>query len=180
MTNPLFHRLKSACFCGFLRHNPPDPVGQVHNPEATPLMTTPNEKRRRLTGRQTGHTFFQLPHNVLSHPNFATLSPRATKLVIDLGLQFRGKNNGDLAAPLSQMKKRGWNSSDQLNKAKRELIDKGIILVARQGGLNKPTLFALTWLPVDDCNGKLDIRSTTMPLNIWRAMPDSDDGPVQF
>ena len=116
----------------------------------------------------------------MSDPNFATLSPRATKLLIDIGLQYRGRNNGDLAAPLSQMKKRGWNSSDQLNKAKRELLLKGMIIVTRQGGLNKPTLFALTWLPIDDCSGKLDIRSTTKAPHLWRTLADPDYGPVRF
>ena len=41
------------------------------------------------------------------------LSPRATKLLIDLLAQYRGYNNGDLCAPLSLMRERGWNSSDQ-------------------------------------------------------------------
>ena len=143
-------------------------------------MSTQSQLRLRQKGRQNIHSFLQLPHYLLSDPNFATLSPRATKLLIDIGLQYRGRNNGDLAAPLSQMKKRGWNSSDQLNKAKRELLLKGMIIVTRQGGLNKPTLFALTWLPIDDCSGKLDIRSTTKAPHLWRTLADPDYGPVRF
>ena len=122
-------------------------------------MTTRNEKRRRNMGRQTTQPFLSLPHNVLDHDSFRTLSPRATKLLIDIAAQYRGCNNGDLCAPLSVMRKRGWKSNDQLFKARKELLDRGLILTSRQGGRNKASLFALTWLQIDDCKGKLDIQS---------------------
>jgi hypothetical protein len=110
-----------------------------------------------------------LPHSVLKHPAFATLTPRATKLLIDLATQYRGKNNGDLSMPLSQMRNRGWNSSDQLQKAKNELIERGFIAVSRQGGRNKCSLYAVTWQPIDDCKGKLDINSTYKAQNLWKG-----------
>ena len=97
-------------------------------------MTSRNETRRRLTGRQTTHSFVRFPHELLNHRNFSTLSPRATKLLIDIASQYNGRNNGDLCAPLSKMRNRGWNSSDQLFKAKKELEGKGLIRVSRQGG----------------------------------------------
>ena len=131
-------------------------------------MTSRNEKRRRLTGRQTTNSFLSLPHHVLNHENFRCLSPRATKLVIDIAAQYRGKNNGDLCAPLSLMRKRGWTSSDQLNKAKKELVEKDVIRVSRQGGLNKCNLYALTWFPIDECGGKLDIASTITAPGRWK------------
>jgi hypothetical protein len=59
------------------------------------------------------------------------------------------------------MKKRNWNSRDQLNKAKKELLNKHWIIETRQGGLNMgPTLYAITWQPIHECNGKLDIEPT--------------------
>ena len=131
-------------------------------------MTSRNEKRRRLTGRQTTNSFLSLPHHVLNHENFRCLSPRATKLVIDIAAQYRGKNNGDLCAPLSLMRKRGWTSSDQLNKAKKELVEKDVIRVSRKGGLNKCNLYALTWFPIDECGGKLDIASTITAPGRWK------------
>ncbi len=139
-------------------------------------MTTRNEKRRRNMGRQTTQPFLSLPHNVLDHESFRTLSPRATKLLIDIAAQYRGCNNGDLCAPLSVMKKRGWKSSDQLFKARKELLDRGLILTSRQGGLNKCSLFALTWFQIDDCKGKLDIQSTTVAPHNWKRWSDPDDG----
>ena len=140
-------------------------------------MTSRNEKRRRITGRQTTNSFLSLPHHVLNHENFRCLSPRATKLAIDIAAQYRGSNNGDLSATLSLMRDRGWNSSDQLDKAKKELVGKDVIRVARQGGLNKCNLYALTWFPIDECNCKLDIASTrTAPVDWKIGSPDPSRG----
>jgi hypothetical protein len=58
------------------------------------------------------------------------------------------------------MKKRGWNSSDQLFKAKDELTDRGLIMVSRQGSRNQCNLYAVTWQLMDECKGKLDIAPT--------------------
>ena len=140
-------------------------------------MTSRNEYRRLVKGRQTTGSFLRLPHHVLQHETFKTLSTRATKLLIDIAAQYRGSNNGDLSATLSLMRDRGWNSSDQLNKAKKELVEKDVIRVARQGGLNKCNLYALTWFPIDECKGKLDIASTiTAPVDWKIGSPDPSRG----
>jgi len=142
-------------------------------------MTSRNELRRLVKGRQTTGSFLRLPHHVLQHETFKTLSTRATKLLIDIAVQYRGSNNGDLSATLSLMRDRGWNSSDQLDKAKKELVGKDVIRVARQGGLNKCNLYALTWFPIDECKGKLDIASTTTaPVN-WRNKNASPSGGAE-
>ena len=132
-------------------------------------MSRRSERRRKAKGRASSGSFVSLPHSVLKHPAFATLTPRGTKLAIDLATQYRGKNNGDLSMPLSQMRSRGWNSSDQLQKAKNELIERGFIVVSRQGGRNKCSLYAVTWQPIDDCKGKLDIGASNKPLNLWKC-----------
>jgi|TARA_B100001971_G_scaffold150400_1_gene139529 hypothetical protein len=67
------------------------------------------------------------------------------------------------------MRNRGWNSSDQLHKAKNELLERGLILVSRQGGRNKCSLYAVTWQPIDDCKGKLDIGASNKSLNLWKG-----------
>ena len=132
-------------------------------------MSRRSERRRKAKGRASSGSFVSLPHSVLKHPAFATLTPRATKLLLDLATQYRGKNNGDLSMPLSQMQNRGWNSSDQLQKAKNELTERGFIVVSRQGGRNKCSLYAITWQPIDDCKGKLDVNSTYKAQNLWKA-----------
>ena len=132
-------------------------------------MSRRSERHRKAKGRASSGSFVSLPHSVLKHPAFATLTPRGTKLLIDLATQYRGKNNGDLSMPLSQMRNRGWNSSDQLQKAKNELIERGFIVVSRQGGRNKCSLYGITWQPIDDCKGKLDIGASNKPLNLWKG-----------
>ena len=140
-------------------------------------MTSRNERRRLVKGRQSTGSFLRLPHHVLQHETFKTLSTRATKLLIDIAVQYRGNNNGDLSATLSLMRDRGWNSSDQLDKAKKELVGNDVIRVARQGGLNKCNLYALTWFPIDECKGKLDIASTiTAPVDWKIGSPDPSRG----
>jgi len=62
------------------------------------------------------------------------------------------------------MRKRGWNSNQQLSKALKELIDKNLIMQTKQGGLNiGPNLYAITWQPIHECKGKLDVNPTTHP-----------------
>ena len=136
-------------------------------------MTSENEMRRRVKGRQTTKPFVMFPHDVMEHETFKLLSPRATKLLMDIASQYRGNNNGDLCAPFKLMKKRGWKSSDQLNRAKKELVSSGLVMVSRRGGLNKASLYALTWFSIDECNGKLDIQSTTRAPNNWKRSAGS-------
>ena len=136
-------------------------------------MTSENELRRCVKGRQTTKSFVMFPHDVMEHETFKLLSSRATKLLMDIASQYRGNNNGDLCAPLSIMKERGWKSSDQLNRAKKELVRSGLVVVSRQGGLNKASLYALTWFPIHECKDKLDIQPTIRAPNNWKTSASS-------
>jgi hypothetical protein len=59
----------------------------------------------------------------------------------------------------------GFVSKDTLQRAKRELLEKQLIIQTREGRFTNPdgvcALYALTWLPLDECGGKLDV--TTIP-----------------
>ena len=135
-------------------------------------MSSRSQQMLRNKGRMMTDSFVRIPHHVINHEHFRSLSPRATKLLIDLLAQYRGYNNGDLAATLKMMRERGWNSSDQLNKAKNELVKSRVIIVTRQGGLNKCSLYAVTFFSIDECNGKLDVASTiTAPVNWKKDFP---------
>ena len=139
-------------------------------------MSRLNERRRRLKGRQSTKSFVMFPHELLEHVSVSHLSPRGAKLLLDIAVQYNGHNNGDLCAPLSLMKKRSWNSSDQLFKARKELVDRGLIATSRQGGLNKCSLFALTWFQIDECQGKLDILHTSSPPHYWKQWTAPNNG----
>lgn len=124
-------------------------------------------------GRKRSNYYINFPYEMTNHPNFIRLSPYAVKLSCDLGSQYKGANNGDLCATWSLMEKRGWRSRGTLYQAIQELLHYGLIIVSRQGGKHQPTLYALTWLKVDECRGKLDINATIYPPGNW-----NDDQPT--
>ena len=126
------------------------------------------QSRAKAKGRRESGSYVAMPHGVLRHPNFANLTPRATKLLMDLCSVYNGRNNGDMATAWSTMKFRGWRSRDQLGKAQQELLAKGFIIKTRQGGRNRCNLFAVTIWAIDDCDGKLEISATNTPKGEWK------------
>jgi hypothetical protein len=83
--------------------------------------------------------------------------------------QYRGDNNGDLSACWKFMKPRGWRSEATLAKAKRELIDLGLIVETRKGARpNKASLYAVTWCDLDHCGGKLDMSPQSFPRRAYK------------
>ncbi len=120
-------------------------------------------------GRSPNGSFVQLPHRLLNEPKFLGLSGNAVKLLLDLFSQFKGKNNGDFSIAWSRMKARGWRSKSTLHRAKDELIAAGMITTTRQGGLGFCSLYAVTWLAIDECGGKLDIEPTRVAQGTWRS-----------
>ena len=117
-----------------------------------------------------GGGFFGLPDSIMDHPNFCRLSGNATKLLLWLGRQYNGGNNGDLSATWKQVKERGFKSESALFEARAELLHHRIIVISRYGGVHKPTLYALTWKPINECKGKLDIPSTKKPGDEWKEI----------
>jgi len=129
-----------------------------------------NAKSRALKqakASRAGGQFLTLPLQVLQYKALAKLSPYANKLLLDLCSQYRWGHNGDLSPAWTLMRERGWKSKDTLNKALKELHASGLIDLTRQGGLHKCSLYALGWLAIDHCDGKLDSASTTRPNNRW-------------
>jgi len=124
-------------------------------------------------GRSEHKRFVGLPYQCVIHENYISLSPHAVKLLIDLYMQYNSRNNGDFSAPWSQMKKRGWRSPSTLSRAIKELLNYGWIIRSRVGGLNKCSLYAVTFQAIDECNdkkgnSKLDIVPTTTSPGNWK------------
>lgn len=139
-------------------------------------------QRRKYKGRSDGGGFFAIPHAVLHSPNYRALSAHAVKLLMDLGGQYRGANNGDLSAAWTVMHSLGWKSRDTLARALAVLLQFGMIEKTRQGGLNRCSLYALTWQAIDDCKGKLEVPATTVASGLWKeprpAMPQKNASTV--
>lgn len=101
--------------------------------------------------------YFALPRNLYNSLDFQSLSTSSVKLLIDLCMQFNGSNNGDLSCEWSKMRLFGWKSKQTLYKALKELQDKNLIIIVRQGQAGGKhsqrrfcSLYALTWLPIDN------------------------------
>jgi len=129
---------------------------------------------QKSKGRQTTGQFFMLPRIITASAEYASLSAKAVKLLVDIGAQYNGRNNGDLCCAWKIMIERGWKSKDTLYKAQSELERSGFIVRTRQGGRNLPNLFAVTWLAIDDCRTKegaqkLDVKPTQVPSNSWKS-----------
>ncbi len=113
--------------------------------------------------------FVALPFTLLRSSEFAALTPHGVKLLLDLLGQYNLRNNGDLSMSFEKtMRPRGWKSKDTLNKARQELVDAGFILLTRQGGLHRCSLYAVTFYSIDDCDGKLEVSATRAPPSGWR------------
>lgn len=114
--------------------------------------------------------FLLLPNALLNSPKFRALSPSGVKLLIDIGSQFNGKNNGDLCAAWKVMHPKGWNSEATLDKAKKELLAAGFIAETRKGKRpNLCSLYGLTWQPLNP-DPKLDVGPGGFPYGSWARL----------
>lgn len=126
------------------------------------------DKRARHTGRRNTAPFLSIPKEVTSSEAYISLGGWEVKLLVDIASQFNGKNNGDLTAAYSVMREKGWNSTGTLNKARKALLDAGLIQETRSGGRHRCTLYAVTWRGIDECKGKLDVKPTIAPSNLFQ------------
>lgn len=127
-----------------------------------------SKKRHYDYSKIEGGGFIQIPKPIMNSIGYSKLSPQSVKLMLDLLIQYNGENNGDLCAPFSLMKKKNWKSKGTLNRAIKELLNSDFIEVSRMGGRNKCSLYAFTFIAVDECKGKLDIKSTRTPKSSWK------------
>ena len=112
-----------------------------------------NKSNKRDSGRDAGG-FAALPWSGLDSPAYTHLSHPARSLLIEIARQFSGHNNGRLLASAAYLKKRGWNSSDVITRAKRELLAAGFIHETVKGHRpNRASWYALTWRRLDHLPG---------------------------
>ena len=121
-------------------------------------------KLEKAKGRKLSGGFSNKPHHIFrANLNTGTPAPTAVlsnaafRMLDNLIAQFNGSNNGDLCASPKVMELYGWNSRSAIHDATVELLATGFIEQTRQGGRNSCSLYAVTWLAIDDCNGKLEL-----------------------
>lgn len=124
--------------------------------------------RAKDKGRRVSGSFTLIPHAVQDSANWRRCSGTGIKLVLDLARQYNGKNNGDLCAAMKTLRPCGWTRDQTVSQAAKEARHYGLLVLTRQGGLNRANLYALTWHPIDDCGGKLDCAATRVASGEWR------------
>ena len=140
-------------------------MGLVSIPEAYRGRVTMSKRRKPVEAVSGSYT--PVVHAVLDSTAFVGAGHTARSLLFELLRQHNGKNNGRLHLASPWLKRRGWTSSDVVQRAKRELIDRGLVIQTRQGGLNAgASLFALTWLDISNFTG-LDIRRESYRPGAW-------------
>ncbi|MEA3276000.1 MAG: hypothetical protein U9Q81_12050 [Pseudomonadota bacterium] len=97
------------------------------------------------------------------------LSKSALRTLWLLLSQYRGRNNGDFTIAPATCANYGM-SRTTARRGIAELAYLGLVAETRRGGLNRPSLFGVTWLGLDDdAAHKFDegIEASSVPLRCW-------------
>lgn len=123
--------------------------------------------KRGSNGRAPKPQGIWIDKRILNSAEYAKLSPKAVKMLMDIWTQYTGYNNGDLCAPWSLMRPRGWRSKGTMQSAIEELEKTGWLERTRQGGKHQCNLYALSEYNIDECKGKHDRKPTKKPSKLW-------------
>ncbi|QWD86081.1 hypothetical protein AOC19_04275 [Polynucleobacter asymbioticus] len=119
-----------------------------------------------------------IPHYVLNSSAYKTLSGNAIRLMIDIAMQYNGRdNNGSLLASWRYMsERRGWTSAGSLKKALDELLEHQLIFKTVQGHRpNKASWFAICWVALQITKG-IDVKVQDFPRGAyahWVPSPET-------
>ena len=139
---------------------------------------------KRISKNQTGR-FISIPFVVLKSESYRSLKPYAAKLLNLMLMQFNGKNNGDLSAAWSTMSAYGFKSKGTLQRSINALLEARLIKKTRESYFQHPNnqcaLYAVTWKPIDACDGKrLDVKATITPLRKFSMEKTVHPVPKQY
>ena len=103
-------------------------------------------------------SFAGIPHVVLDSNAFTGASNSAKALLFAIIRQHNGRNNGHFQLTQPWLSKQGYSSSS-IYRARDELINRGLLIQTKYGGLNMgANLYAVSWHIVSNFVG-LDIKS---------------------
>ena len=100
-----------------------------------------------------------IPWTVLDSASFMGASDKAKALLFALMRQHSGNNNGHLHLAKKWLYAHGWTCDENNRKACNELIERGLIIHTKYGGLNMgANYYAVTWHTISNFVG-LDISA---------------------
>lgn len=114
-----------------------------------------------------------IPKDVMEHPDYYELSGNGVKLLNEVARQYTTYNNGKLCIVWSQLKGRGFKSQTTLNRAKKELLDRNLIMLTKRGyfsqGARLPNYYALTWARIDEISGfDMDVPPSSKAIRLFK------------
>jgi hypothetical protein len=117
-------------------------------------LTVATKKWKAQKSKRDGSQFLALPLVVLQSPGYRAAGHVARSLLLDIALQYSGTNNGRLTACAKYLQPLGWSSNDTIVRARRELLDVGLLMETRKGARpNRAAWYALSWLALDVTEG---------------------------
>lgn len=132
------------------------------------------KKRSAKQSERVSGGYTALPWAVSDSTAFKGCSYAAKALLLEIARQHNGCNNGHLQASFKWLKSRGWTSSSVVQRARKMLEDRGLIVRTRQGGFGiGPSRYAVTWHVITNFQG-LDITRAGYHPGAW-AMLDRPD-----
>lgn len=102
--------------------------------------------RKKIPSKRKGS---MLHDSIFYDARLENLSGSAFRLFVEFNQQYNGFNNGNLSAAQGNLRFK-WNDRT-LKNARAELLKAGAIDLTRQGKKRKPNLYALTHLPINEC-----------------------------
>lgn len=108
-----------------------------------------------------------IPWTVLDSVSFIGASDKAKALLFALMRQHNGNNNGRLQLSKTWLAKHGYTCPASNIKARNELLERGLIIQTKHGGLNMGAdQFALSWHDISNFVG-LDISSRAYQRGLY-------------
>jgi hypothetical protein len=119
----------------------------------------------------TGGRFAKLPLMVLETPAVTTLNHAAFRVLVLLAAQYNGHNNGAIGLTANQAAQAGISSDSTLYRSLRELQERRLIQETYPASRvpPRPTMWALTWMPLNNTDYSNETRKPTHAYKDWRS-----------
>jgi hypothetical protein len=153
---------------------------KLSSPPSSGPAKVRSHRRKARDNVTVSKPWLPLPLKLIRSRRFAELSGLATKLFFDAAsmLGANGYGNGDIGLTYALLQQRGWKSKASLAGSIKELIDSELLIVTRQGGRRRCSLYALTPWPIYCDQKKLDVGRAAYSVNDWSQDPKLSDPPT--
>lgn len=120
-------------------------------------------------GKRTRHSFIMVRHDIYDSDAFQSLSPVARCVWMEIVRRYKGHNNGKIILSCREVSLRLRVSKDTASRAFNELIDVGLVSIARHGAFHVKISVAREWkLNHESCDNR-------PPTNEWRKFKIRSD-----